>query len=139
MPRYFVLLILTAICLFGCTIDDEDRCPDGLEWNSSVQACQDPVVLPDAGADGGFPDAGADGGFLAPCGGHPDCASYEADYCLYDPTGDDPGICLVQDCTAGSCPQDSLCCDCSALAMPLICIPEAIITGSALDTCDCTS
>jgi hypothetical protein len=130
MPRYFVLLILTAICLFGCTIDDEDRCPDGLEWNADVQACQDPVVLPDAGADGGY---------LAPCNGHPDCASYEADYCMYDPFGDEPGICLFQDCHPTSCPQDSLCCDCSGLAMPVICIPEAIITGSALDTCDCAS
>jgi hypothetical protein len=130
MPRYLVLIILTANCLFGCTISDEDRCPDGLEWNSTVQACQEIQVLPDGGADGGY---------LAECAGNEDCASFEADYCMYDPFGDDPGICLYQDCTANSCPAASVCCDCSVLMMPVICIPEAIIGGSALDTCDCAS
>jgi hypothetical protein len=130
MPRYFVLLILTAICLFGCTIDDEDRCPGGLEWNADVQACQEIKDLPDGGADGGY---------WEPCESNADCASYEADYCMVNPMSDEPGVCLFQDCDPTSCPQDSLCCDCSVLMMPVICIPEAIITGSALDTCDCAS
>jgi hypothetical protein len=133
MPKCLTAIIFTAIYLFGCTISDEDRCPDGLEWNGDIQVCQEIQELP----DGGTGDASA-GGYLEPCEGNEDCASYEADYCLYNPMGDDPGICLLQDCTAGSCPEDSLCCDCSGMMAPFICLPEQVAEDPEIEKyCDC--
>ena len=94
-------------------------------------ACQEPADLPDAGGDASA------GGYMEPCSGPGDCDAYEADYCLFDPSSDDPGICLYQDCDVDSCPAESVCCDCSNLMMPVICLPEAILGGTALDTCNC--
>ena len=65
-------------------------------------------------------------------------ADYEADYCLYDPTKDDPGICVFQDCEAGTCPAESLCCDCTLFPVTL-CLEDGVLSNPALEAaCDCT-
>jgi hypothetical protein len=131
MLKHVFPVILATLFVLGCTIDDEDRCPGGLEWDPDILACRE---IADASAG----DAGDDG-YLTPCDGPGECDAYEADFCLYDPAGTVAGICVLQGCGEGTCPTDSLCCDCSGIGYPVICIPEAAVTGSLLETsCTCT-
>lgn len=133
MPKYLTLTILAVALLFGCTIDDEDRCPSGYYWDGKIMACR--VVEEDAGAV----DAGDDG-YLAQCRSQEECDVFESDlYCLYDPTKDEPGICVVQGCeTAATCPDDTLCCDCTVFPVT-VCLAEVVVDGTALEAaCECT-
>ena len=132
MPKYLTLATLTVAFVFGCTIDDDDRCPGGLYWDDIIKACRLVEEEPDGG-----PDAGDDG-YLSACNSQEECAAYEADYCLYDPTKDDPGICVFQNCEAGTCPGESLCCDCTLFPVTL-CLQEGVLSNPALDAaCECT-
>lgn len=87
----------------------------------------------DTGGSGGEPS-----GLGAACTGEEACAGYDADYCLMDPTNTaTPGICTVRGCDTKGCPSAYLCCDCSALQMEIMCVPEAA-SGTIAAFCPCS-
>jgi hypothetical protein len=93
----------------------------------------------DTAADGGDLDAGAPSGMGGACTGQgAECEGYDADYCLLNPaTPDASGICTVRGCDTKGCPDTYLCCDCSALGMEIICLPE--VSAEMLGTaCQCS-
>ena len=125
MLNYSTLAMLAVALLFGCTIDDEDRCPDGLFWDQDAGACHD--------------------GYLAPCDAteedkNKDCQEYDADLCFYNQLDlEAPGMCVYQECTENGCPTDSQCCDCSLISFPDICLPDFLADDPSLaSVCDCT-
>ena len=133
MAKYTTTLFLAAMVGFGCTIADEDRCPSGLYWDGDIMACRLIEDSPEGGLDAG------DDGYLAPCSGAEECEDYAADYCLYDPTKpQEPGICVFQNCEAGTCPAESQCCDCSLFPATL-CLPDVVLSDPVLEAaCECT-
>ncbi len=144
----FLLILLVSL---GCTIADEDRCISGYTWNPNTRGCyedtneapvdtsSDTLGLPDSGAgEAGVGDGmNEPSGFKESCVTQEDCASYEANYCLKNPTTPDPGMCTVQNCNVGECPDQAKCCDCTTITLPVLCIPEEALTDSILSSmCD---
>ncbi len=151
--RYLFVVVILLAC--GCTIADEDRCVSGFTWDPSVEGCwkddtdtgsdtgEDTDVGIDAGSDAGdLVDAGDDtGGQDVPSGfgdtcslGGGECVGLEADYCLADAN---QGMCTVQGCTPGGCPSGSTCCDCTVVAMPVICIYDEVVADIMGKLCNC--
>jgi len=140
----FLMLLMGSL---GCTIADEDRCIDGYTWNPHTRGCYEDTnqAVDTSGDTQGLADAGAgdaggsDGmsepsGFKESCFTQEDCASYEANYCLKNPTTTDPGMCTVQDCAVGTCPDNAKCCDCTTITLPVLCIPEEALADSILSS-----
>lgn len=138
-----VALSVCSMALTGCSISDDDRCVDGMQWDDDYKSCvvAEPGDSDDADSQSdSAATADSDAQFSA-CTGAADCSTDPTDYCLLDPTHpDQPGICTIDECTTGSCPAGSLCCDCSG--NPLIpfesalCIPGS--QTSQLTTYGCT-
>ena len=102
MKRIFALSITWALLFFGCTIADEDRCPDGYEYRSDEKIC---YFIEDAGTedDGGGGEPGE--GFWKACENDDDCADTDASYCALIPG--EEGNCTYRDCDtlADGCPS----------------------------------
>lgn len=71
------------------------------------------------------------------------CATFQASYCLKDPTApNDPGICSVPNCTPADCGGGFTCCDCTPSALVTwptpVCAPssDAGTLGSVGCTCE---
>jgi len=118
---YVVFWLL--FCCLSCSISEKERCGNDFYFeagncypNSVVDTDTGPIVIADSGAvDGGATELGLG----LPCDDQPDCAAYQADYCILNPT--DPslqGSCTVKGCTTqpDNCPGDYQCCDFPALA-----------------------
>jgi hypothetical protein len=43
MKRLIVAALIGVPGIAGCTIDDGDRCPDGMRWNAEYASCECPV------------------------------------------------------------------------------------------------
>ncbi len=153
MLKKALFIALGAVtCWASCTIDDGDRCLDGYEYDTKVRACTKietdtdsdtgPADVPqDAGGDSGANgDSAGDlpSGYLEFCEKQEDCAAYEADYCLLNPQDAAQSACVTQNCIPGSCPLKSICCDCSMVTLPTMCLPEEATQDELLATmCDC--
>ena len=67
-----------------------------------------------------------------------DCAEFDADYCLIDPTNpSEPGLCTVTGCDTRGCPDTYQCCDCSGLGMEIVCVPDASAAAVSVH-CQCS-
>lgn len=136
---WILLFALAFLGLLGCSIKDEDRCPEGFEYDKEYKACRSPAAdgsstAEDSGTSDGSGEAkdgatgdGSEGdaggaGFGDPCEEHSDCVT-DADYCAYDDITQS-GMCTYKDCTADSCPEGYLCCDCTAVGKVVMCGPD---------------
>lgn len=72
MERALIAAVFGALGLAGCTIDDSDRCPDGLRWSEEYASCECPV------GDGYYIQTDPD-----------DAAEYECLPCTADSTSPD--------------------------------------------------
>ncbi len=148
--KALLIAILVLVYWSSCTMDDEDRCLSGYDWDPDGLTCRKierdtdtgpAEVAQDAGGDSGATgnsDSDLPTGYLETCGVQEDCAVYEADYCLINPTEPEQSVCVTQNCTPGNCPEGSMCCDCSALTYPAMCLPDEALVDSPLATmCDC--
>jgi hypothetical protein len=147
-------IMICLVCVFGCELSESDRCKGGLVWDEAVKLCRVQVVdsgdepgtgdtsVPDAG-----PDAGEDTGedtsddaatFGTPCTGNEECLG-EINFCLTNPLAPgDPGICTIENCTAGDCPEAYRCCDCSIWGAAVACMPEENASTAAASGCTCS-
>lgn len=147
MPRLTFLAGMCCLLLGGCTIQDSDKCVDGLQYDKEMGACVDPEEgatdtngnPSDGGAgDSGPSDAGEVTGIGEPCTVQENCADYYADYCIKDPSAEQ-GACTVQNCPQNACPALFLCCKCpDAFGIPSICIGEEDTGELEKMTCSCT-
>ena len=105
--------------MVGCAFSDDERCPDGFEWDTELNYC---VIEIDAGEDSGSgecePGDGGIDGFGELCTDEGDCAGYTADYCLTDPRNPSaPGACTATGCEPCGCGEGNVCCDCAGATM----------------------
>ena len=49
MKQFAWLLSIGALAIAACTIDDEDRCPEGFYWDGALKACLEEEEVEDAG------------------------------------------------------------------------------------------
>lgn len=136
--------LLAALAFSGCSVADEDRCVDGYYWAEEYLSClPDPEGDTDTETGTDDPDAGPDDGGTElglgeECSGDPDCASFEADYCITNPMApDDPGYCTIESCVAADCPDGWQCCDCTGLGWVQACMDDANATTAAAYGCTC--
>lgn len=147
-------LSLGALAMVGCTIDDEDRCPEGFQFEKITLSCH-PIPQESEGDSSGGEDTGKDkdtndagdgpSGLGEPCAGDPGAcaaAGYEADYCVVNPLEQDKAYCSSRDCTADSCEKGYRCCDCTnSMVLPKLsaCLKDADadLAGSAAGGCQC--
>ncbi len=152
MNKALLITIWFSVYWSSCTVDDEDRCLNGYDWDPEVLTCRKiekdtdtstaaTDVAQDAGEDSGTTgdsDGNLPSGYLEPCEKQGDCAAYEADYCLINPLEPEQSACVTQNCTPGSCPAGSICCDCTTVTYPIMCLPDEATAESLLTTmCDC--
>jgi hypothetical protein len=141
MQKICLLYLAGAFLLFGCTIDDEDRCPSGYEYITKDKICQQIV---DAGEEEDAGDPGDAGelpeGFWKTCGSEGDCAGSDADFCVAMPG--EGGNCTYTGCDpdVAPCPSGYICCNCTAFAFigEVLCGPVAWADSSFMSSqCDC--
>ncbi len=152
MRNYLLTTIGVALYWSSCTVDVEDRCLKGYDWDPEVLTCRPAEthtdtdtgpaeVVQDAGDDSGATeDSTGDlpSGYLEYCQTQGDCAAYDADYCLVNPLDPAQSACVTQNCTPGSCPAGSICCDCTSVTYPIMCLPDEATEEQLLTTmCDC--
>lgn len=139
MPVMILVMIFGAV---GCTIDDDDRCLSGYQYDSAARICRpldtDSVSGPKNGSDTGSDEAETDEGprgYGETCTDPGGCAAFDADYCLLDP-GKGEGICTVQGCLPGECPAGSKCCDCTNIERPVLCLYDDIVDSIMGKVCN---
>lgn len=146
---------LALLMVSSCTMDDEDRCSSGYEYNSEYKYC----FIPDTGsapdtesasdsdtepldaglADGGggeSTDTGGDTGSAVVetgigthCESDEECAGLVANYCVTS----GGGYCSIKGCVGGDCPDGYTCCDCAGVGSytSSACLnPESATLGS---------
>ena len=114
--------LAAATCLAGCFYDTSGG-PAEVDAGDT-----DPAV------DSGVGGLGAD---CTEAGG--ECAGYEADFCLYDPTGSSTGVCTITGCLEGGCPGGYTCCDCTEgdYFFVDLCAPDDTAAMLPLAGCTC--
>ena len=141
-------LVIAALALFavtgGCAFEDDERCPDGYQWNPDRNYCvMEEEIEEDGGpgADSGSVEcveneAGLDG-LDQECFSDADCAGCTADYCLLNPmTPDDPGGCTLSGCESAGCGPDHLCCDCGSVTMIDWPVPLCLVESATQQVVD---
>ena len=126
-----IILLVLAPFATGCSVSDDERCENGMYWDDEYKAC---IIETDTGTGietGTEPDTSSAANDVGtPCADNADCPLPPADYCLLDPTHpNDPGMCTIDNCSSGDCPEGHLCCDCTTVTLvpfpsPL-CLPTA--------------
>jgi hypothetical protein len=117
------MAMTAALVASSCFYDpDRSRIPDEGDSAGNEAATESES----AGHDGGTASGWAWSGLGMDCEAKSDaCAGYEADYCLVNPTNPGgPGKCTITGCDDKGCPDDYLCCDCSAVGMEIMCVPD---------------
>ena len=145
MRSFWPMLVAAGIAVFatsGCFYDpDLSKISKGdTEAASDEGSDTGETDTGDAGvaADSGDTDTDAFGGIGTLCAEEGDCAEFDADYCLLDPTHPtDPGFCTVTECNVRGCPDAYQCCDCSGLGMEIMCAPEAAVAQIGV-YCQCS-
>ena len=146
----FASLFLLALSI-GCTIDPDDRCLKGFTWDEDIRSCRkNPDTDSDTsdldggpGEDSG-PDSdteentGEDGptgmGESCTADGN-ECDTFEANYCLFDPTNPaQGGICTIKDCQADECPNGYQCCN---IIMAIVCAPDEAVENILINHGSC--
>ena len=124
MRKICYLFVVFGLLLWGCSISDEDRCPDGYEYLPEDQFCYKIV-------DGGDGDSGPIGeeNFGQECSATGnDCEGGQAEVCLERPGS--PGFCSYADCDERdpNCPDGYYCADCTKSPFPefayVVCLPD---------------
>jgi hypothetical protein len=119
MKKTCLLHIISVFLLFSCTIDDDDRCPDGYEYLPDQSICYEQV---DGSTD-------LEENFGDVCDSDEDCADGTADYCLIQ-FGEDEGICTYTGCESDdpACPDTYFCANCTQSGIPgfevVVCLPD---------------
>ncbi len=127
----FIASALLFVVTAACTIDDEDRCPDGYHydpvglacklcgedqtWNPTIYECEDPPP-PDGGTDTDTEQSGLG----EPCASNIDCQDYVAAICAIDPLTNEGKYCTIENCTPADCTDGFQCCDCTASSIEAI-------------------
>jgi hypothetical protein len=141
MKKTCLSYIISVFLLFGCTIDDDDRCPDGYEYLPDQSICYEQV---DGGDDLPPTDSGPDN-FGDPCETDSDCSGGTAEYCLVSGGvgGGREGICSYLDCDSDGpeCPAEYTCADCSQSGLPgfevVVCMPDSMLESPVIgNACD---
>lgn len=123
-----LLPLMALVFLSGCFYDpDEDKI--------GKTAPQEEGTGTTDGTDECFPGTDADG-FGGDCEADADCAEGDADFCLKNPMSQSTqGVCSVESCDVGCCPDGFVCCDCSGVGTDLgwtvACVPEAEASAAA--------
>ena len=111
MKRFVWILGACLLVIVACTIDDEDRCPDGFYWDGDFKSCFEEEV-----EDAGDCVIPPETGYGRECFQSSECEGREAAFCLTNPlTPGEPGSCTIGDCVAEDCLCDTVCCDCAAV------------------------
>jgi hypothetical protein len=158
--------LVSLLLTMGCGLDDEDRCPDGMQYNPETMTCRkisldaavsdtsasqpDSAPAPDATTQDLSPgedlqvadsviqeDQAGASGFGADCTDHSQCTQPDVDFCLVNPSSGE-GYCSKQDCEPGKCPTDFECCECTGLPMPVVCIKTSELQGFLGSACNCS-
>ena len=121
-----LLWCLAVICFCGCSMDDDDRCVDGYDYDPETKSCLlevDVSCLWEQCAVGGT-----------------DCDGCEADFCVNNPLGDTdaPGFCTIENCEPKGCPRGYQCCDCSAVDWVVACFSDQYAALAGANGCDCS-
>lgn len=140
MKLHGLVVWASLILVYGC-LDDEDRCADGLIYDSETRVClkftdtdtdtgMDELDASTEDQDGGPSDDTEDSrpsGLGESCTVTGDCLKYKEDYCFYSENSGS-GYCTVQNCSFGACPAGYMCCDCSTSSLfpidILVCLNE---------------
>jgi hypothetical protein len=143
MQKICLLYLAGAFLLFGCTIDDEDRCPSGYEYIVKDKICF--LIVEDAGEEpeedaGEEPDGSLPEGFWDTCNSEGDCSNPDADFCVAMP-GED-GNCTYTGCDpdVDPCPSGFICCNCTAFSFigEVLCGPAEWADSAFMSSqCDC--
>jgi hypothetical protein len=127
IQRFSASLLLAASFAVGGCFFDTSGAPADVDTETETDTG-------DAGADAGIDGLGE------PCtetGG--ECAGYEADFCLYDPTGASEGGCTVTGCLESGCPSGYTCCDCTDATYFFVdlCAPDEYASMLPMAGCSC--
>lgn len=135
MKKITCLTWAALLVLCSCSMDDEDRCPEGFYYHSKTRTClEDTGESKDnkSASDGEY-DSSIDGnrvdqdataedtrpsGLGKSCTTMEDCTPYEEDYCSYNDMAG-AGYCTIANCSFGECPAGYQCCDCSNATISL--------------------
>jgi hypothetical protein len=131
----------TLFFVWGCALDDSDRCVQGFVYHTESRTC---IPVDTASEDSGMSQDGSiPNGFGQPCVDDDACAAYDEDYCVIDPLTQTGKYCSLTDCTPGGCPNGYSCCDCTLtpldiIAKIVVCLTteDASIAGN-VGQCNC--
>ena len=122
---------LKSLCIWGAAFAVSACFYDPDLSKISKDEDEDTATTETGTEDAGIDDAGENGDEFSGIGTtceakSDDCAEFDADYCLVDPTNPEaPGLCTITDCDTRGCPDAYQCCDCSELGMEIMCVPDA--------------
>jgi len=140
---YQVLLILglAGLLVQGCyNIKDDDRCLDGYHYDPEGLVCvldEDGGVEIDAASMDAevTADASTTGDSVIgdSCEVSEECTG-DVDFCAYS-SHTQTGYCSPTGCSEGTCPTGWMCCDCTGIDWPVLCVDDQSTMMPTLCVC----
>lgn len=137
----FVLsvLVLSSFLVVGCTLSDDERCPDGYSYYPEIKACcdendvfneTDKICEPPADTEPVDTSVETPSGLGDECTEQSACEGNEASYCAVNPL-EGTGYCTTNECAPGDCTAGYSCCDCTT--SPVLPKENACLTTADAD------